>query len=70
MEYTGNCRRIHSAALGEDVDILEYKGKHSVTYCYCSRCGKPILREMYVVQSAETAVEYMYLGSDCIKHFD
>ena len=67
MEYTGRFRTMYSEDCGEDVAILEYRGSDKVPYCDCTRCGKPITRIMYVVQSRETGVEEMYLGSDCIK---
>lgn len=69
MKYTGNYKRMHSDVCQEDVCVLEYKSKDNVPYCNCTRCGKPIKKTMYVVQSAETDIELMYLGSDCIKHF-
>ena len=73
MEYTGRYRTLFSEQLGHEVNILEYRSDHNPgrNYCYefCTRCGKPIKRIMFVVQDAETDVEEMYLGSDCIKHF-
>lgn len=69
MEYTGNFKTMFSETCGENVAILEYKSKDNVPYCDCTRCGKPIKRIMYVVQSNGTGVELMYLGSDCVKKF-
>lgn len=69
MEYTGKYKKVHSDLLGEEVYILEYKSKDSYPYCDCDRCGKPIIKKMYVIQNCETDVEMMYLGSECIKHF-
>lgn len=69
MEYTGKYKKVHSDLLGEDVYILEYRSKERFPYCDCSRCGKPIIKKMYVIQNCETDVEMMYLGSECIKHF-
>ena len=68
MTYTGNYRAFYSEAAGENVNVLEYRSKDSIPYCTCTRCGKAIRRKMYVVQSAATDVELMYLGAECIKH--
>ena len=59
-----------SVVAGEKVAILRYKSEDSVPYCQCSRCGKPIKRIMYVVQSCATDCETFYLGAECIKHFE
>lgn len=69
MEYTGNYKETYSNILGEEVYIMEYKSDHNIPYCECTRCGKLIRRKMYVIQSKETDVELMYLGSECIRHF-
>lgn len=69
MEYTCVFKRMYSHVAGENVSILKYKSKDSYPYCDCSRCGKPIKRIMFVVQSQETDVELFYLGTECIKHF-
>ena len=69
MKYTGKYKKMYSEICGENVNILEYKSKESVPYCECTRCGKPIFKSLYIVQSEETDVELMYLGSDCIKKF-
>ena len=74
MDYTGRYRTVDSELLGHKVNILEYRannGEH-LSRCFwenCTRCGKPIRNVMFVVQDAETDVEEMYLGSDCIKKF-
>lgn len=68
MKYTGKYRSVYSHELGEGVDILEYTSKDKVPYCDCDKCGKPIVRKMFVVQSQETGVEMLYLGSECVKH--
>ena len=68
MTFTGKYRSIYSVAFDEEVDILEYVSKDKIPYCECSRCGKPIIKKMYVVQSKETGVEMAYLGAECIKH--
>ena len=71
MEYTGKHKTLFSQICGETVNVLEYKDetKMNIPYCECTRCGKPIKKTMYVIQSKETDVELMYLGSDCIKKF-
>lgn len=70
MEYTGFLGYMDSYVAGEEVAILKYEDKNSnIPYCDCSRCGKPIKRVMYVVQSRETDVELFHLGSECIKKF-
>ena len=69
MEYTGKYRVLHSEDLDRDVAILEYKSKSKFPYLPCDRCGKMIIKTMYVVQDEETDVEMLYLGSECIKHF-
>lgn len=69
MKYTGKYKTMNSEILGHMVDILEYKSENNIPYLDCTRCGKAIKRRMFVVQNAETAVEEMYLGSECIKHF-
>ena len=68
MEFAGKYKSFFSDALGEDVHVLIYKSEDSFPYCDCDRCGKPIRRKMYVVQSANTDIELMYLGSECIRH--
>ena len=60
---------MYSQILGKYVNVLEYKSKDNFPYCDCSRCGKGIMKKMYVVQDCETDVEDLYLGSECIKHF-
>lgn len=67
MEYTGKWSEKYSEQFGEVVYILEHKSESKVPYCDCSRCGKPIIRKMFVVQSKETDIELAYLGSCCIK---
>lgn len=73
MDYTGRYKTVNSELLGHTVYILEYRSKYDPKskfyHTECSRCGKPIKRIMFVVQNAETDVEELYLGSDCIKHF-
>lgn len=74
MDYTGNYKTIDSEVLGHKVNILEYRAASGerLSPCFwevCSRCGKPIRRVMYVVQDAETDVEELYFGADCIKRF-
>ena len=70
MEYTGKHRIIKNSLIcGEDVDILEYRSAEKYSWCECSRCGKPIRKKMYVVQSCATNVELMHLGAECIRHF-
>ena len=70
MEYTKFMGYKRSNIAGEEVAILKYESKSNAPYCECSRCGKPIKRTMYVVQSRETDVELFYLGSECFKKFD
>lgn len=72
MEYVKYHGRRHSEMYGEEVSVLEYQdtqNKYSKKYyCQdCSMCGRPILRKMFVIQSAETGVEIAYLGADCYK---
>lgn len=67
MEYTGKSKKMYSEVLQEDVIILQYRSRHNAPYCTCSRCGRDIKRLMYVVQSCETDIELMYLGSCCVK---
>jgi len=70
MEYTGKHRIIkNSRVCGEDVSVLEYKSDSKIPWCDCSRCGKPIVKRMFVIQSCETDIELLYLGSECIKRF-
>lgn len=69
MEYTGKYKTQYSEICGEMVDILEYKSNYKFPWCDCERCGKPIIKKMYVVQSKETGIERFHLGSECIKHF-
>lgn len=74
MDYTGRYRTVDSEILGHKVNILEYRAERGerLSSCFweaCSRCGKPIRRVLFVVQDAETDVEEMYLGADCIKRF-
>lgn len=68
MKYTGKYKTVYSHTFGEMVNILEYSSKDKVPYCNCERCGQPIVRKMFVVQSANTDIELSYLGSECIKH--
>lgn len=71
MEYTGKYWSMFSEVCDEKVNILEYKSAHKtkIPWCECSRCGKPITANLYVVQSEETDVEMFYLGPECIKKF-
>lgn len=69
MEYTGKHTEMFSQVAGEDVHILEYKSNENFPYCACSKCGKPIRKKMYVIQSKETGIELYYLGRECIKAF-
>ena len=69
MEFKGLYKKMHSDIAGGDVTILKYESKEKCPYLYCSRCGKPIKKTMYVVQDDKTDVEMFYLGSECIKHF-
>lgn len=67
MEYTGEYTTRLLKGTGTKVNILKYKSKDNFPYCNCDKCGKPIIKTMYVVQDAETDLEMMYLGSDCVK---
>ena len=67
MEYTKFMGYKWCDIVGEEVGILKYESKDNAPYCECSRCGKPIKRVMYVVQSKETDLEHFYLGAECIK---
>lgn len=69
MKYVKYHGSHYSEILGTDISILEYKIDSKVSYCDCSKCGKPLKSKMFVIQDKETDVEMMYLGSDCIKHF-
>lgn len=74
MDYTGNYRTLDSKLLGHTVNVLEYRAENGkqLSRCFwenCSRCGKPIKRVMFVVQEADTDIEEMYLGADCVKKF-
>lgn len=52
----------------ENVVIFKDRLDCSVPYMKCSKCGKPIKRTMFTVQSVKDCVELMYLGSECIKN--
>ena len=67
MKYTGKHRTAYSAKYG-CISILEYHSTHSVPYCECSRCGKPIRRTMFVVQDSK-GIEVEFLGSECVKMY-
>lgn len=69
MEYKRFVKRVYSESLGEDVSILEYGSKNDYPYCVCDLCGKDIVKKMFVVQSVDSGIERMYLGSECIKKF-
>ena len=71
MQYAGLVKSFYSNDLHENVSILRYvadPGEGNIPYCLCDRCKKPIKRLMYVVQSNDTDVELLYLGSECIKY--
>ena len=70
MEYTGNYKTFFSNKLGKDVNVLEYESKDNATYDFCSLCGKPIKRKMFVVQDRETDIELLLLGTTCAKKFN
>ena len=70
MEYTGNYKKFFSHKLGKNVSVLEYKSDDNVTYDFCSLCGKPIKRKMFVVQDSETDIELLLLGATCAKKFN
>ena len=69
MEYYKYHGERWSDIAGEKVGVLEYRSKDKYPYCDCSRCGKPIINRMFVIQSCETDIELFYLGSECIKKF-
>ena len=68
MQYTGRFINRYSKLLNRDITIMEYSSNDKIPYCDCDRCGKPIIRKMYVVQDPKTDLEIMYLGSECIKN--
>lgn len=68
MKYTGKYRTMDSKKYGK-VNILEYRSEDGVPYCECDKCGKDIKRRMFVVQDAQTDIEILYLGAECIKKF-
>ena len=68
-KYEGVAKRMHSEIAGEQVSVLKYSSRYNFPYCDCSRCGKPIRKVLYVVQSDETGIELFYLGSECIRKF-
>lgn len=69
VEYVGYKDFGYSHKLQEEVSVLKYKIDLPIgfAYCDCDVCGKPIRRFMYVVQSKETDIELLHLGSECIK---
>lgn len=67
MEYTGRYITRFLKGTTKKVNILEYNSKDNFPYCNCDRCGKPIIKKMFVVQDYDTDLEMMYLGSDCVE---
>ena len=68
MKFTGKCKQLRSSIFDEDVVVLEYVSKSSVPYCTCSRCGKPLKKRMFVVQSVNSDIELTYFGAECIDY--
>jgi len=68
MERTGKQIRKFSGVFGEEVVINEERSNSKFPYCDCDKCGKPIIRRMFTVQSCETGIEIAHLGSECVKY--
>lgn len=68
MERTGKQIRKFSEMFDENVVIFEERSTSKFPYCDCDRCGKPIVRKMFTVQSCETGIELGYFGSECVKY--
>lgn len=70
MKPTGKMIERFSKMFDENVIIFEEKEERpnkGCSYIECDRCGKPIKRIMFVVQSKDTFVELGYFGAECVK---
>ena len=66
-EYTGNYFELDSEVFEQKVNCLEYKCKSSVTWGNCYRCGKPLRRHWWTIQTVEDDLVICDIGPDCIK---
>ena len=68
--YTGVHRTIsHCIAFdGDTVNLLEYIAVSGGVHGYCIRCGKPLRRHWWRVQTAGDDAVYGDIGAECVKH--
>lgn len=68
-EYTGNYFTIEKSVVfgGDTINVLEYRDKEGKPHGTCMRCGKPLRRHWWRVQTADDDAVYGDIGTECVK---
>lgn len=68
-EYMNNYFTIKKCRFfnGETVNVLEYTAEDGGVHGYCLKCGKPLKRHWWRVQTAADDAVYGDIGADCVK---
>ena len=68
-EYTGNFFTVENCAVfnGATVNVLEYRDPDGGRHGTCFRCGKPLRRHWWTVQTADNDAVYCDIGAECVK---
>lgn len=68
-DYTGEFFTIEDSRVfnGDTINVLEYRAKDGGIHGYCIRCGKPLRRHWWRVQTADDDAVYGDIGAECVK---
>lgn len=68
-EYMNNYFTIKKSCVfnGNTVNVLEYTAEDGGIHGYCMRCGKPLKRHWWRVQTYEDDAVYGDIGNECVK---
>lgn len=68
-QYTGNYFTIKNSVAfdGDTVNVLEYLDANGSPNGTCIRCGRPLRRHWWTVQTADDDAVYGNIGPECIK---
>lgn len=68
-EYTGNFFTVENSRVfnGATVNVLEYRDPKGAPHGRCMRCGRPLRRHWWTVQTADNDAVYGDIGAECVK---
>ena len=68
-EYMENYFTIENSTVfnGDTINVLEYRANDGGLHGYCIRCGKPLRRHWWRVQTADDDAVYGDIGAEGVK---